>query len=97
MQEEGCLTIIQNSWQSIADGNLQAKLKVCGQELDRWGRSLSHQIREQIKAQKYIIARTRGCKDLTSMEELREAERELNRLLQCEEDFWSQRAKIFLL
>lgn len=44
-----------------------------------------------------MARRVKGRRDDLAVEELREAEAKLQRLLKCEEDFWRQRAKLFWL
>lgn len=70
---------------------------MCGEDLNVWGKSLSEKMKERIKAQKSIINRVQGSRDVDDLEQLYATEKELQRLLKVEEEFWHQRSKIFWL
>lgn len=77
--------------------HIQEKLSQCGRDLHNWGRHLYHQIRERIRLQKELLLRLKGRRDEASLSLIAEVEEEFQRLLKCEEAFWSQRAKLFWL
>lgn len=77
--------------------DIQAKLKLCGRDLDLWGRNLVRQHNKRINFQKTILGSFQGRRDSISLHELEEAKNELQRLLKFAEDFWHERAKVFFL
>lgn len=53
--------------------------------------------KHQIFGLKKRIDRVKGCRDARSITDLAEVEKEVQRVLKQEEDFWRQMAKIFWL
>lgn len=92
-----CLEVVQRSWNQMMDKELNARLCHCGGELESWGRRFLLQLKTNIQAQKDLISTLKGWMDTASVAELNTAKKHLHFLLQQQELYWKQRAKLFWL
>lgn len=93
--EAECGRIIQYTWKESEGSDIKVRLQRCAEKLELWGSSFAKQFRGRIQETKRRIGWLKGRLDASSIWELCEDEKELQKLLKQEEDFWAQRGKLF--
>ena len=93
MTEEGFQDMVHGLWTSN-EGSIQEKITSCLESLDKWGKSLIKDIREEIKKlHKCLKDLEPKANQEGSMEEYKKVENKLDELLEKEEIMWGQRAR----
>lgn len=89
--------VVGRSWSSTCGLDIQTRLRLCRESLNRWGAENVSSLQKRIVSVKKRIRFLRGKYDRDSIIELESVEEEYYRLIKSEEDFWKQRAKVFWL
>lgn len=97
LKEPNFHTEVMNFWADIPSMHLLPKLISVSSFMEKWGRNFFHKFREKIKQEKEIIVNLVNYTDEGNVKLYLEAKEKLNEILKQEEDYWRQRAKIFLL
>ncbi|KAL8126745.1 hypothetical protein AgCh_013868 [Apium graveolens] len=88
---------VSEVWKTIPMTHLLPKLMEVTFFMARWRRSFFHKFREKVKKHKMNLDRLADCNDTQSVQEYIDEKEKLNILLQQEETYWKQRAKLFWL
>ncbi|XP_019156322.1 PREDICTED: uncharacterized protein LOC109153039 [Ipomoea nil] len=93
LHDEGCIRVVEQSWQEGRGQGLQSCIQYCGTQLTRWGGDRYHKYGKRINELTREQQRLRGRTDPASLAEFQR----LEQLLSCaevqEDTYWRQRAK----
>lgn len=88
---------VTEAWKTLPPIHLLPKLVEVSSFMARWGRTFFHKFREKLKEYKTQLDDLVDCSDHQSVQKYIYVKEELNLLLQQEESYWKQRAKVFWL
>lgn len=93
LTEPMCRQSVLESWDSSVESDIQHKVKVCGENLEQWGKEITGRFNDRIKNCKMEIRRLRKFRDASSVQKYMEAKENMAKILGQKEIFWRQRSK----
>lgn len=90
IREKECLTVVKNSWESAASGEIMEKIRLCCLKLEEWGGGLSSEYQGQIKESRIKIRRLRSRRDTHGIKTYNEVRWRYLELLERQESYWCQ-------
>lgn len=88
-----CRQLVWDSWESNVGGDIQDKIKLCGENLQQWGKEITGRFNARIKSCRLEMRRLRKFRDAGSVGKYKEAKKTLMLILEQKEIFWRQRSK----
>lgn len=88
-----CHQLVLESWEENNVVNIQQKVKLCGDNLEQWGREVTGRFGDRIKKCKLKMSKLRKLRDGNSVTMYKKAREELFLILEQREIFWRQRSK----
>uniref|UniRef100_A0A803NVG6 Uncharacterized protein n=1 Tax=Cannabis sativa TaxID=3483 RepID=A0A803NVG6_CANSA len=93
LREPLCFQIVQDSWGNDNSVEIMEKIRLCGQNLETWGKNLTGSFKKRIGFWKKKIAQFKGSRDADDISAYNEAEKQLFEIYAQREVFWRQRSK----
>ncbi|XP_019175465.1 PREDICTED: uncharacterized protein LOC109170766 [Ipomoea nil] len=93
LHDEGCRSVVEQSWQEGRSQGLQNCIQYCGNRLTRWGGDRYHKYGKRINELTREQQRLRGRTDPASLAEFQRLEQLLSCTEAQEDAYWRQRAK----
>lgn len=93
LREPMCQQIVEETWRMYAGLSLQQKIAKCAESLQIWGQEITGSFKSRIKRSKHILKNLKGRRDAASIEQYKEAAKQLHETYTQQEVFWKQRSK----
>lgn len=72
-----CRQLVWDSWESNVGGDIQDKIKLCGENLQQWGKEITGRFNARIKSCRLEMRRLRKFRDAGSVGKYKEAKKTL--------------------
>ncbi|XP_074352652.1 uncharacterized protein LOC141691795 [Apium graveolens] len=88
---------VKGFWKALLATHILPKLIFVSFFMSKWGRNFFHKFKDKVKCQKEVLNVLKDHEDEEGIKTYFEEKEKLNELLEHEESYWKQRAKIFWL
>lgn len=89
--------MVRRGWMDFSTENIQQQITFCGDELQRWGKSVKLRFKKEINTCRNQLQHLKRSRSYNTDSIISDVKQRLASLLAQEEIFWKQRSKLFWL